>query len=173
MNEMNKKRTPVRGLMVALGITAILTAVVAGTQNAQRSAPAAREQASKGKAKTEATIWQPTMDAAIKEAKRSGKPILVDFMATWCPPCQMMEEQTYPDAALIRESRQWVMVKVDVDKYPDVAAKYGASSLPTIGFLRPDGRPIKGVAGFHDAPQIIEEMKAAQVEMGALKSQTP
>lgn len=64
---------------------------------------------------------------------------LVDFTAAWCPPCRVLGPQI---DALARELAASVaIVKVDVDAQPDLAARFGVRSLPTLVFLR-DGQVV-------------------------------
>lgn len=65
-----------------------------------------------------------------KEVKLSEKPVvLVDFYATWCGPCQLQA----PLIEEISEEFDYVKVcKVDVDKAPRMAARYGILSVPTV-----------------------------------------
>ena len=64
------------------------------------------------------------------EVLKSDKPVLVDFFATWCGPCKM----TAPHVARLADAyKDSVKVcKLDVDEAPDVAQRYGVSSIPTI-----------------------------------------
>lgn len=105
--------------------------------------------------------WRPSLPSAIEEATRTGKPIMVDFHATWCPPCKMLDSQTYSDATVIAEADRWVSVKVDVDKEAETAARYNVSSLPTIAFLKPDGTAIASVNGFVPAGQMNAALRDA------------
>ena len=64
---------------------------------------------------------------------------LVDFTAAWCPPCRVLGPQI---DALARElSASVVIVKVDVDAQPELAARFGVRSLPTLVFWR-DGQVV-------------------------------
>ena len=59
----------------------------------------------------------------------SDKPVLVDFWATWCPPCRIMN----PILNDLAEAREDVIIaKVDVDALPDVSNAFRIQSIPTI-----------------------------------------
>ena len=58
------------------------------------------------------------------------QPVLVDFFATWCGPCKMLAPTLDAVAAEVADRAK--VYKVDVDQSPDVAAKYGVMSVPTL-----------------------------------------
>lgn len=79
----------------------------------------------------------------------SDRPVLVDFHAEWCGPCKMLGPVI---EGLSRELDGQVSVgKVDVDQAPELAQRYGITSIPAL-ILFKDGQPIARTQGFQPAP---------------------
>ena len=62
-------------------------------------------------------------------------------------------------AKVVAESRKWVFLKVDVDKNPKMAERYGIESLPTLAFMRSDGKITGKAIGFRNAKQFVESLR--------------
>ena len=69
-------------------------------------------------------------DANFEEIIASDKPVLVDFWAEWCGPCRMVGP-IVEELASDYEGKA-VIGKVDVDVNPEVSAKFGIRSIPTL-----------------------------------------
>lgn len=69
-------------------------------------------------------------DANFNEIIQSEKPVLVDFWAEWCGPCRMIAP-IVEELAIAYEGKA-VVGKVDVDSNPQVSAKFGIRSIPTL-----------------------------------------
>ena len=142
------------------GAAITVAATVAGWSQMAATA----EEGSKGIA------WKSSMQQAQQEAKRTGKPILVKFHATWCGACKQLASQTLTKPAVVAESKKWVALQVDVDKSPKLAEQYGVEALPTVAFLRPDGSLATSFVGFRDAGEAVKIMQAARVKATSKKS---
>ena len=92
-----------------------------------------------------------TSDNFEEEVLRSDKPVLVDFWATWCGPCRMLA----PVIAQVAEERegQIKVGKVDVDEEPELAVRYGISSIPCLKVFK-DGQLVKSSVGAIPKPMV-------------------
>ena len=70
------------------------------------------------------------MIARFKNVINSSRPVLVDFYTEWCGPCKQMPAILKEVKEELRE--QVRIIKVDVDKNPNIATKYQIRSIPTL-----------------------------------------
>ncbi|XP_027363493.1 thioredoxin Y1, chloroplastic [Abrus precatorius] len=86
----------------------------------------------------------------------SEKPVLVDFYATWCGPCQFMVPILNEVSTRLKDKIQ--VVKIDTEKYPSIADKYRIEALPTFIMFK-DGKPYDRFEGALTADQLIERIE--------------
>ena len=89
---------------------------------------------------------------------KSTNPVLVDFWATWCRPCQMiapiLEELTQ------EYSGRLTIAKLDVDQNQQTAQKYRIMSIPTMIVFK-NGKPVANIVGFKPKEKLKQELDAA------------
>src|SRR6266542_961868 len=108
------------------------------------------EPASKLTAYTEAFGYAKALEVAKKENKR----LFIDFSATWCGPCQQLKE-TLNDPRVVRALQDHVVLLVDVDKDPKLAAKFGVRGIPAYFVVDSDGRMQNLGTGYREVPQFL------------------
>ena len=86
----------------------------------------------------------------------SDKPVLVDFWATWCGPCQM-QGPIVEEVAQAMEGKA-VVGKVNVDENPQSAGSYGVMSIPTLIIFK-CGKPVKQLIGVQRKDVLLSELK--------------
>ena len=70
-----------------------------------------------------------------QEVLSSEQPVLVDFWAEWCGPCRMLTPILEEAELEIAEKNHGKVCKVNVDEQPELAAKFGVMSIPTLVLL--------------------------------------
>ena len=88
------------------------------------------------------------------EVLNSEKPVLLDFWATWCPPC-MMQSPIVDELA--KERSDIVVGKVNTDEQPELAAAFEVENIPTL-VVRRGGKVSARLVGLHTKEQILSEI---------------
>ena len=87
----------------------------------------------------------------------SDLPVLVDFYANWCGPCQMMSPILEQVSAQMKKRLQ--VVKIDTDKYPHLASQHHIHALPTLVLFK-QGKPVERIEGVMPADALIQRLQA-------------
>jgi len=90
------------------------------------------------------------------EVIKSDKPVLVDFWAPWCGPCQMMGP-VIDELAKAVEGKAKVG-KVNVDEHSETAQKYGIMSIPAIKIFK-EGQIVKEFVGVQNLDALKSELE--------------
>lgn len=84
----------------------------------------------------------------------NGKPTIVDFSATWCPPCRQLKPIF---EKLAEEFKGRInFITIDVDENPVLSQSYGVQSIPMMVFLNKDGQIQNTLIGFQTREQLLE-----------------
>lgn len=86
--------------------------------------------------------------ADFNEIIKESKPTLVDFFATWCGPCKMQSPILEQVKTSLGDSVN--IVKIDVDRNPEISMKYRIQSVPTLIVFK-NGEPLWRGYGVHQA----------------------
>lgn len=95
-------------------------------------------------------------DNNYEELAAQGKPMVLDFWATWCGPCRKIAPiiealaNDYEDQAIIG--------KVDIEESEDLAAKFGIRNIPTVLYIK-NGEVIDKQVGAAPRPTLEEKLK--------------
>lgn len=118
--------------------------------------------------------WRKSYTSALDEARKTHKPIMIDFYTDWCGWCVKLDEDTYSDPSVIKQSRQFIPVKLNAEQsgIPEsLAESYHITGFPTILFLDPssaydpsDSKPkpsgiVGKIPGYMPPKDFLEELQ--------------
>ena len=90
------------------------------------------------------------------EVLKSNQPVLADFWAEWCGPCKMLSPVLEEIAA--EQAERVKVVKVNVDNNPQLAARFGIQSIPTLLYFA-DGKVVHQTVGVVGKKAILDKLE--------------
>ena len=112
---------------------------------------------------------QDFLAARIEEARSTGKPIIIDFWATWCAYCRKLDREVWNVPEVVAESLRYIAIKIDATRPDDddmaaVKEMFRVPGLPTVAFIDSSGRILNGrtLSGWHEAPTFLEVMRSIE-----------
>jgi thiol:disulfide interchange protein DsbD len=111
-------------------------------------------------------VWASNEAAGLAQARAQRRPLVVDFTATWCLPCQEMRVHTFTAPEVAKELRRFVLVEIDVTKDDDAAdqakARHGAHTLPAIVLYDSRGARVTNVGKALSPSEFLVHLRAVR-----------
>ena len=86
------------------------------------------------------------------EVLKADKPVLIDFWAAWCGPCQMLLPVVEEIAGEVTDAK---ICKINVDEQPELAAQFKVMTIPTLVVMK-DGKVVKSSVGVKPKATILD-----------------
>ncbi|ASZ11941.1 thioredoxin family protein [Chitinophaga pendula] len=147
----------IKGLLPALSLISI-------SLRTQAQSDRIHTPAQKSDGKTAIHFVDDKWNAALEQARKTGRYILVDAYAVWCGPCKVLKQTTFTDkAAADFFNTQFINVAIDVEKGegPALTARWKIKALPTLLIFDPQGKQVAESIGYIDAAKLIALGKKA------------
>ena len=93
-------------------------------------------------------VWASSFEAGVKQARESGKPLLISFHTPGCGWCRKLDAETFTDAKVLELSRRYVCVRADSDVDEDVVRRFRVLEYPMTLILSPKGTEIARFPGY-------------------------
>jgi len=114
--------------------------------------------------RAEITFSDLSFDAALEQAKKTKKVVMVDYYTDWCGWCKVLDKKTYTDANVGKYANSdFVSLKINAEKGEGIALakKSKVQGFPTIVFYNENGEEVHRVVGYQEADKFLQSMKIA------------
>ena len=110
-------------------------------------------------------IWEKSVEKGMMEAKKTGKPVMMDFYTEWWGWCKRLDADTFTDEKIVALSKNFVNLKVnpedtDHPENEEARIKYGIDGYPVVAFLTAEGDLIRLNHGYSPPEEFFGVMES-------------
>jgi thiol-disulfide isomerase/thioredoxin len=105
-----------------------------------------------------------SFDEALSEAAQEKGFVMVDFFATWCSPCKLLDATAWKDPGVSKllQDHKVVALKLDAEKEGKaLASRYSVRGYPTVLLINPKGQEVTRFMGARDSASIVQQFQSA------------
>ena len=147
-----QSKIPVSSIVIGILAGGFIVAVVYGLSNPQIFGGLSPL----GNNPNSSIQWQSDYNTALSLANQQGKPLFIDFWASWCSSCIAMDNNVFPQQAIIEKASQFIMLRVDIDS-STLDTQFGAAN-GIIVYLNPGGSEVHRTAGYRAVDVLLADM---------------
>ncbi len=105
-----------------------------------------------------AIAWTTNLDAALADSARSGRPVLAYLTYNACFWCKRLEQETYPDPAVVEASRRFICVELNRDVDPAPVEQFNCFSFPTLIVLGTKKEKVYRFEGYMQPADLVARL---------------
>ncbi|MFH2137771.1 MAG: thioredoxin family protein [Candidatus Omnitrophota bacterium] len=102
--------------------------------------------------------WYSDLEQAKIDAQDQEMLLLIDFYTDWCGWCKRLDKDTYANKEVAELAKNFVCVKINADKFPQLTKEYNVQGFPSTVYLRPDGTRIEVIPGYMPPAKFMQVM---------------
>jgi thioredoxin-like negative regulator of GroEL len=115
--------------------------------------------------------WRTDYEVARREARETGRPLVIDFGTAACVWCKRLDADTFRDPSVVRSlNEQFIPVKLDASRHPALVQSLQIHGFPALVFATPDSKILDTHEGFLDAGQFSRQLARTIEASGARPS---
>ena len=105
--------------------------------------------------------WLTSLEVGMQLAQKKNRPILLDLYVPWCHFCRKLQRETYPKLRRNKTFNEFIRVRINGEKQPQILEDYEVRSFPTIIFLDKNGAYLHRINGFVNTATLANKLKEA------------
>ncbi len=104
--------------------------------------------------------WRDSWDDAQEEAKKAGKPLLLELYLEGCPHCKRLDEETHADDKVAKAvNKNFIPVRLEGRGHMDIVRKFDVQGAPTTLIFSPEGKEKHRFSGFVPPDEYLKEIE--------------
>ena len=107
--------------------------------------------------------------AALDQATREQKPLLIFFTADWCEYCRQIRHDIFERPEFVEAAKRFVCVEVDAGRHPHLGEEYRVRAYPTLVLANPSGKAIERIVGVTTPTIVLSHMNATATSIIAAR----